>query len=217
MLITHLIFDLDGTLYPHNNGIWDAIASRMEEYMHTFLGFSLQEIPAIRERYYHQYGTTLKGLIENHNIDPYEYLEFVHDIPLNQYLESDIRLQETLEKLNYSKWIFTNADVNHAIRVLTHLGVLTHFEGILGVNSLNFINKPDLEAYKKVLRLMQDPAPQNCVFFDDIPKNLVGAKALGIKTILVGSSVTAPEIDQAVPDIYQIPAAIDEITNQVTS
>ena len=211
MPITHLIFDLDGTLYPHDNGIWEAIADRMDEYMHTFLGFSRDEIPEIREGYYHQYGTTLKGLIVNHQIDPYAYLEFVHDIPLNQYIDTDDLLAESLDQLPFPKWIFTNADVSHAVRVLATLGISDHFEGIMGVNSLDFLNKPDPKSYQAALKILKSPDPENCIFIDDIPKNLVGAKQVGMHTILVGSSNPAPEIDHAVPNIYHLPTAVELI------
>jgi putative hydrolase of the HAD superfamily len=215
MPITHLLFDLDGTLYPQNNGIWEAIAARMEDYMHTYLGFSRAEIPGIREGYYHQYGTTLKGLIVNHNIDPYAYLRYVHDIPLGEYISQDTLLAESLARLDFPKWIFTNADVNHAARVLEKLGVSHFFEGILGVNSLNFVNKPEPGAYQAVLEILNSPAPQNCIFIDDIPKNLIAAKQYGMHTILVGSRDPAPEIDRTVPNAYHLPPAVASITGAV--
>lgn len=211
MPITHLLFDLDGTLYPHDNGIWDAIASRMEEYMHKFLGFSRAEIPKIREGYFHQYGTTLKGLLVNHSIDPYEYLAFVHDIPLDNYLNTDQNLADILRKLPFPKWIFTNADVNHAVRVLQKLGVSDYFEGIIGINSLDFINKPDPIAYQAALNLLDNPDPGTCILIDDIAKNLIAAKRFGIHTILVNSPDQSPEIDQFVPDIYHLRSAVEKI------
>lgn len=214
MSITHLLFDLDGTLYPNNNGIWDAIAARMEDYMHAFLGLPREEIPAIREDYYHQYGTTLKGLLIHHNIDPYQYLNFVHAIPLDDYIGTDPRLRESLQSITLPKWIFTNADTNHAVRVLDKLGVSDQFEGILSIDSLDFLNKPEPVAFEAALQALHNPNPHACVLIDDIPKNLISAKQFGLRTILIGNNGLSPEIDHHIPEIYQITAALDLVLQE---
>ncbi|MFN2145686.1 MAG: pyrimidine 5'-nucleotidase [Anaerolineales bacterium] len=214
MPITHLLFDLDGTLYPHNNGIWDAIASRMEDYMYSFLGLPREEIPSIRENYYHQYGTTLKGLLIHHNIDPYQYLDFVHAIPLDDYIKADQRLRQSLEEISIPRWIFTNADTNHAKRVLDKLGISDQFEGILSIDSLDFLNKPEPVAFQAALKALHDPDPQACILIDDIPKNLISASKFGLHTILVGSTDPAPEINQCIPDIYQIATILDQVIQE---
>ncbi len=216
MSISHLLFDLDGTLYPNNNGIWDAIAARMEDYMHSFLGLPREEIPAIRENYYHQYGTTLKGLLIHHNIDPYQYLDFVHAIPLDDYIKADPRLRQSLQDISIPRWIFTNADTNHALRVLDILGVSDQFEGILSIDSLDFLNKPEPAAFRAALKALHDPDPQACILIDDIPKNLISAFKVGLYTILVGSSDPAPEINQCMPNIYQISNTLELVIQEAS-
>ena len=37
----------------------------------------------IQKNYFHEYNTTLNGMIKNHKIDANEFLEYVHDIDIN--------------------------------------------------------------------------------------------------------------------------------------
>jgi putative hydrolase of the HAD superfamily len=212
MQITTLFFDLDGTLYPNNNGLWDAIATRMNLYMAEKLHFPKEQIPAIREKYFHQYGTTLKGLQINHNVDSLEFLAFVHDVPLEEFIAPDPKLKSLLAALPYSKWIFTNSDQGHASRVLKTLGIADYFEGILDVTRLNYLNKPDPKAFESALEFAGSPRPENSIFFEDIPKNLKPAKTIGFRTVLVGSQPPIPEIDFYIPNIHYLQDALDFFT-----
>ena len=65
MPIEVLFLDLDGTIYPHGNGLWDVIAERMEIYMHQVLDIPEDIIPGMRQAYFKKYGTTLGGLMAN--------------------------------------------------------------------------------------------------------------------------------------------------------
>ncbi len=214
MPITHLFIDLDGTLYPNENGIWEEIARRMESFMLEHLSIPQQEIPEIRQQYYRQYGTTLRGLQANFEIDPHEFLAFVHDVPLSDFLKPDPHLREVLARLPQPKWILTNSDTAHAGRVLNALDVTDLFEGILDITSMGFINKPELAVYQKALEIAGNPHPQNCAFVDDAPQNLVQARHLGMVTILVGSKSANPETDFHIPDIYHLPEVIDQLASE---
>ncbi|MCU0489940.1 MAG: hypothetical protein MUE67_13470 [Anaerolineales bacterium] len=110
-----LLFDLDETLYPATSGLWNAIAQRMEEYMVERLGISLAQVDIIRRTYFEKYGTTLKGLQANYQVDALDFLHYVHDIPLDQVLEPDPALRTLLHSLPQKKWICTNADRGHAL------------------------------------------------------------------------------------------------------
>jgi putative hydrolase of the HAD superfamily len=87
MSYTTLFFDLDDTLYSPKNGLWLAIRERMGEYMAERLGLPRDEIPAIRHLYYTTYGTTLRGLQRHYQVDSDDYLAYVHDLPLERYLQ----------------------------------------------------------------------------------------------------------------------------------
>ena len=99
MSYSTLFFDLDDTLYQRGNGLWDQIRQRMSQYMHERLGLSWEEIPLIRQTYYENYGTTLRGLQQHYQVDAEEYLAYVHDLPLEHYLQPAPELRKLLLSL----------------------------------------------------------------------------------------------------------------------
>ena len=121
MKYTTIFFDLDDTLYPASTGLWHAIKERMNIYMRDRMGFDPAEIPHVREKYFLQYGTTLRGLQANHDIDVQDFLAFVHDLPLSDYIQPNPALCELIAALGTRNLIFTNADAAHARRVLKAL------------------------------------------------------------------------------------------------
>jgi putative hydrolase of the HAD superfamily len=208
MPVTTLLIDLDGTLYPHANGLWEAIGTKMDAYMVNSLNMPADQVPQIREEYFLKYGTTLRGLITHHGVDPVKYLAFVHDVPLENYLAKDERLKTILESLSQPKWILTNSDKAHSQRVLRILEVEDQFEGIIDVTAVNYLNKPDPIVFQIALEIAGGMEPEQCVFIDDIPHNLVPAKSLGMHTILVGAKDPVDHVDIHIPDIYSLPDAI---------
>lgn len=206
-----LFFDLDDTLYPTTSGLWAAIRQRMTDYMHTPLGFSTEEIPTIREHYFKTYGTTLRGLQIHHNVDPDDYLAYVHDLPLEKFLTPDPHLREILISLPQMKWIFTNADANHAKRVLDILGLEGCFNGIIDVRSLDYLCKPEKEAFQRALDLSDAAAPEDCVLFDDSLRNLIPARTIGFTTVLVGSDGNNPGANYSLIKLTDLPQVFPEL------
>lgn len=204
--LRYLIFDLDDTLYPRGSGLMDRISERIGRYLVERLGFSPEEAEALRRRYYAQYGTTLRGLMEEHAIDPEDYLAYVHDVPLEPHIAPNPALDRMLGRLPLTKVIFTNASEEHARRVLERLGVARHFPIILDVRRVDFYNKPDPEAYRRILRHLEAQGPE-CVFVDDSARNLHPARALGMITIQVDGD---PDdgVDFRVPDILSVEPVI---------
>lgn len=188
MPYTTLFIDLDGTLYDNNLGLWQEISVRIDEFMHTRLGISIAEVPQRREDYFRAYGTTLRGLQENYDVDPADYLAFVHDIPLAQYLQPNEALRDMFKRLPQQKWIFTNADQNHAKRVLAALGLDGCFTGIVDVWAMEFVPKPKEAVYQVALNCAGESKARNCVMVDDQPRNLEPAQKLGFCTVLVGNN-----------------------------
>ena len=204
MLYSNLLLDLDGTVYPNGNGIWQAIANRMEQFMLLDVGLEEDEIPTLREEYYRKFGTTLGGLRKHHNIDELDYLRYVHDIPINQYLKADPKLRSILSKLPQKKWIFTNSDKAHSKRVLTALNILDLFDGILDIETFNFMNKPNPVVYKHALKLIGNPPPNECIYIDDSVINLVPAKNMGIITVHIGEPPSYKSADYSITKIQEI-------------
>ncbi|MEW6718611.1 MAG: pyrimidine 5'-nucleotidase [Chloroflexota bacterium] len=211
MRFSTLLFDLDDTLYPSNSGLWQAIRSRIDNYMHNRLGIPWEEIPELRKQYYEGYGTTLRGLQANYGVDGNDYLSFVHDVPLEDYIKPDPKLGALLESLPQSKWIFTNADGRYAERVLDILDVRDYFAGVVDVRAINFTAKPMTEAYNRALELIRESNPGRCVLLDDSPRNLAWARSLGYFTVLVGSVDPHPEVHRNVPQLYDLPEYVPEL------
>lgn len=192
MPITTFFFDLDDTLYPPSTGLWDALKRRMERYLHERLDIPVDEIAPLREKLYTTYGTTLRGLQMTRGIDTQEYLAFVHDVPLTEFIQPDPRVRSMLENLPGRKLIFTNSDCNHANRVLSILGLENVFADIIDINAIAPYCKPQPEAFQIALRRAGNPDPRACVMLDDAPRNLVTAHTLGMGIVCVGAQ-TLPE------------------------
>ena len=183
-----LIFDLDDTLYPPDSGVWQRIGERINLYMHTKINIPLAEVTRIREAYFHEYGTTLRGLQLLHHVDALDYLSFVHDIPLQDYLKPNPTLRTILESLPQRKVIFTNADRAHAERVIATLDLEGIFEQIIDIIAIHPHCKPQPEAFQIALQKLGIVDPSNCVIFEDSPRNLRTARTLGLITVFVGSN-----------------------------
>jgi pyrimidine 5'-nucleotidase len=143
----------------------------MRRYLIERMGFSPDEVDALRHEYFVTYGTTLRGLLINHpeRTDADDYLAFVHDIPLQEYIQPDPSLRVLLQSLPQRRLIFTNSDDQHAQRVLSVLGVRDCFEGIIDIRALEYTCKPVGEAYLRAMALAGETQPARCILFDDSP------------------------------------------------
>ncbi|MBL7164283.1 MAG: pyrimidine 5'-nucleotidase [Anaerolineales bacterium] len=210
MKLHTIFFDLDSTLYPESNGMWQQIRQRIDLYMHERLGLSCEAIPELRHDYFINYGTTLRGLQANFRIDQQDYLDFVHDLPLDVYLKPEHQLRQMLLSIPYQRWIFTNSDLDHTIRVLNKMEIQDCFDGIVDVWSLEPYCKPQREAYQRALELAGAPDPQACAFLDDSIRNLTPAHEAGFFTILVGQNGSHPAVERAIEDIHDLREAVPE-------
>jgi putative hydrolase of the HAD superfamily len=214
MHFSTLFFDLDATLYPPSSGLWEQIRLRIFKYMQEVIGLPEEKIPEIREHYWKTYGTTLEGLRIHYQVKEEDYLNFVHDIPLNDYLDPNPELRELLLSLPQDLWIFTNADHRHAGNVLQVLGINDLFAGIVDLYALNFIVKPNREAYLAALQLAGETDPTRCVLFDDLLQNLLPAKELGFYTSLVGENHQTNAVDIQITSILDIKQKIPQLWSQ---
>lgn len=211
MRFTTLLFDLDDTLYPPASGLWNALRKRMSDYMYECLKLPLEKIPEMRQYYLETYGTTLRGLQHDYNIDADDYLAYVHDLPIEKFIDPDPKLRDLLITLPQQRWIFTNADAAHAQRVLSVLGFQECFQGIIDVHSMNFICKPDPEAYLSALKFTQESNSTKCVIFDDSIRNLITAKKMGFFTVLVGKNENNIAADQTILTLHDLHNSIPEL------
>ena len=215
MPISHLVFDLDDTLYPPGNGLWDEIGERINRFMVEQAGIDPAHVNDIRRRYFLTYGTSLRGLMNDYpNVNPDAYLAFVHEVDHNRYITHNPALDAMLAALPQPKSIFTNADSRHAARVLNCLGVARHFPLIVDIRAMNFENKPRPQAYETLLKMIGASASE-CLLVEDSLRNLRPAKALGFTTLLVGNGHEPdPAIDHHVNNILDTGSLILEVISQ---
>jgi pyrimidine 5'-nucleotidase len=188
MRFTTIFFDLDDTLYPSNAGLWLAIKNRMNDYMHKRMNIPADEIPALREKYYLQYGTTLHGLQKHHQIDVDDYLAYVHDLPLGNYLTPDIGQRSIIASLPTRNLIFTNADIHHAERVLAALNLRDLFSAIVDVNAVAPYCKPMPESFSVAMKVAGETDPTRCVMIDDLKRTTRAATSAGMFSLLFGET-----------------------------
>lgn len=184
-MIRLILFDLDDTLYPRQTGVMDQIRALMLRYMQARLDLSPAEADELRRDYFQAYGTTMRGLQINHQIDPDEFLRHVHDIPLDQYLQPNPELDAVLASIPQEKIVFTNASREHAEEVLGRLGIRRHFSRIIDIRDMDYESKPHALAYRRICELLE-VEPRECLLVEDNVRNLIPAKALGMTTVLVG-------------------------------
>jgi putative hydrolase of the HAD superfamily len=199
-------FDLDETLYPASTGLWQEIRARINLYMQERLGYTPQQIEATREKYFREYGTTLRGLQAHHEVDMDDYLTFVHNVPLEKYLQPDPALQAALAGIQARKFIFTNADCAHAGRVTQVLGLGEVFDGCIDVHVIAPYCKPMPESFQAALVAAGNPDPRRCVLLDDQGRITRAARALGMYTVLVGKDDPGFEADTAIPRLADLKA-----------
>ena len=198
-MIRTILFDLDDTLYPPEAGIMFEIRKRILEFTMTRLDLPMPEADTLRRRYFMEYGTSMRGLQINHQIDPDDFLHFVHDIAVQDLLEPNAELDAMLAGLEQDKVIFTNASREHAERVLEALGVRHHFSRIVDVRDMAYESKPQPSAYQRICDLLGVQA-QECMLVEDNVRNIRPAKAQGMTTALVldGQPASDPPNDPSV-------------------
>ncbi len=206
-MIRYILFDLDNTLYPQSSGLWEAIGDRINLYMMERLGMSPEEVSRKRDAFLAAFGTTLNALRHYYDVDPDEFLAFVHDLPLRNYIEYDADLDRMLERMSPRKVIFTNADAPHARRVLACLRITRHFERIIDIHALEFINKPDRRAYLKALEFIS-ARPEECAIVEDSLVNIRPARSLGMLTVLVRNGSGAVGADHHIHRITELESVL---------
>ncbi|MFO7741240.1 MAG: pyrimidine 5'-nucleotidase [Anaerolineae bacterium] len=212
-----IIFDLDNTLYPPTSGVMAEIGRRIQVWMCDELDLSWEEAAELRRQYLRRYGTTMGGLMAEHDVDVARYLHFVHDIPIEDYLEPNPALAEMLAGIQLRKVVYTNATSEHGRRVLQALGVDEQFERVIGIREVGLRNKLRPEAYERMLALLGAEGGA-CIMVEDSPPNLRPAKVLEMTTILIDAEegkglIGVPErcIDFAVDSVLEVGTVVDRL------
>lgn len=205
------LFDLDNTLYPVQNGLMEVISERINRYIERHLNLPPSLAEGMREAYYGQYGSSIGGLFRHCQIDADEFLDYVHDVPLETYIKPNPRLDWLLTELPGHKYLFTNAPEEYARRTLQILGVERHFAGIFDIRFSDLEGKPAPHVYEKVLAALGRPAGE-CWLVEDSVINLLPARALGCHTVwLTPNGAMQPEyVEYVINDLDELPFLVRE-------
>jgi putative hydrolase of the HAD superfamily len=177
------VFDLDNTLYPPHMRLFDQIEVRMTEWVMAALSVARPEADRLRSHYWQTYGTTLAGLMAEHNVDPAPYLTTVHDIDFS-VLSPDPVLAARIRALPGRRIVFTNACAPYAERVIEARGLTGLFDAIYGVEHAGFRPKPERAAFEAVFAT-DGTRPAEAAMFEDDARNLAAPHAMGMRTVHV--------------------------------
>jgi len=211
--IKYWIFDLDNTLYSGQTKVFSEVDKKMSAYISKKLNVDLIKAKKIQKKYFYESGTTLSGLMKYNNINPHEFLEFVHDIDIS-WLPKDLLLKEELIKIKEKKYIFTNGSHSHVNNITKQLGIEGLFDGTFAITDANFIPKPKKEPYQKIIRKF-NLDPKKSILIEDIAHNLEQAKNLGMKTCWLENDESFAKKDADKPyidyKIKSLPSFLQEI------
>ena len=210
--ITHLVFDLDETLYPPETRLLRVIDQRIERFLQEKLALDAEDVTALRKEYFHKYGTTLRGVRERHGIDPEEYFSYAYLTGVEEYLTPDPLLRGALEEIPLPKVVFSNSPKEHVARVLRVLGIDHCFQEVFDLRFSGYLGKPNTFSYRQLMEAL-DVKAEKCIIFDAKPANLETAKKMGFWTVLVNKKKKGPA-DFWIPDIHRLPAIWREISGE---
>jgi putative hydrolase of the HAD superfamily len=214
---THVIFDLDNTLYPPQRGVVDHVDVLITRFVRERHGHDADTAGALRRRYYTEYGTTLAGLMRHHDVLPDEYLAAVHAIDVDALLEPDPALRAMLLGIPYTRVVFTNGSALHATRVLGRLGVTDCFAEVFGLERVGYVPKPNAAAFEAVLGAL-GAAAASCVLVDDRLGNIQVAARLGMTTVLVDhGQARADAAGLRIASVLELPRVLSAVEDGAPS
>lgn len=203
------VIDLDNTLYAADSGVFDRMDKRMTAFVASELGVDYEEANRLRVKYWKEYGTTLRGMMLHHGMEPEVFLHDVHDIDAHEILDKDESLDIALARLPGRKVIHTNGIREHAERILVTLGIAHHFECIYDIRFNNYIPKPSLETLARLIE-QEGCTPHRTLVVDDMAANLAIARELGCKTVWITQEKETGRWDYHMPSFHHLPDQLSQ-------
>ncbi len=179
--IKNILFDCDGVLYQDLESVFGQVSKRMTNYISNKLNLDIKKAKELQTNYFHKYNTSLNGLMIHHNIEPKDFLKYVHDIDLT-FMNKDLVLKEELKNINLKKFVFTNGSKEHVKNIIKHLGIEDQFNGIFDIVDAEFHPKPEPKAFDLMVNKFNID-PKETLYIEDIAKNLSIAKIRGSTTV----------------------------------
>lgn len=192
--IDHWVFDLDNTLYPARCNLFAQVDVRITDFIASALDLDKVAARIKQKDYYLRYGTSLRGMMIDHGMEPAAFLDYVHDIDVTPVAPSPL-LACALRALPGRKLIYTNGSVRHAENILTRLGIADQFDGIFDIVAADYVPKPDPTPYATMVRRFA-LNPARSAMVEDLHRNLGPAADLGMTTVWVRteSEMSRPEL-----------------------
>ncbi len=206
------VFDLDNTIYPARFNLFDQVDALIGAFIANLLDLDPVAARRIQKQYFRDHGTTLSGLMQNHDVDPHEFLDFVHDIDV-ACIPPDPLLNQNLQRLPGRKLIFTNGSTGHAENVLDRLGLARCFDGIFDIEAAAYVPKPEAAAYRNLIERFRIE-PHKAVMVEDLARNLAPAAALGMTTVWVRTDNAWAADGSAQDYVHHV---IDDVADWITS
>jgi putative hydrolase of the HAD superfamily len=207
------VFDLDNTLYPPDSALWPQIDDRITAYVMDLYGLDGLASRALQKHFYQTYGTTLKALMEESNVDPDAFMHFVHDIDRSS-LVHDLPLHRAITSLPGRKFILTNGSRKHAEDTARALGLLDAFEDIFDIKAAGFVPKPERRAYDDFFA-RHNVEPTRAAMFEDLVKNLKAPHDVGMKTVLIVPRSGTTDLRDAWEQTQAHPPFVEFVTDDL--
>jgi putative hydrolase of the HAD superfamily len=208
------VFDLDNTLYPHHLNLWQQVDERIRDFIANFLKVTPDEAFRVQKDYYRRYGTSMRGLMEEHGLNPDEFLDVVHQID-HSPLTPNPALGAAIARLSGRKLILTNGTRRHAEAVMSRLQIAEHFDDVFDIAAAELEPKPRPAVYERFL-VRHDVDPRKAAIFEDLSRNLEVPHALGMTTVLVvpeaASVVSREDWELAGRDAAHVDHVTDDLT-----
>ncbi|MEQ8665214.1 MAG: pyrimidine 5'-nucleotidase [Rhodospirillales bacterium] len=182
------IFDLDNTLYPAACGLFRQVERNMTRFIMDRLTLAYEDAYAIQKTYFREHGTTMRGLMHHHAVDPADFLSYVHNIDLSP-IPSNPDLDGLLSRLPGRKIIFTNGSTGHADNITRYMGIDHHFDAVFDIVAADYVPKPELIVYEQLIE-SHAIDPSTTVMVEDMAKNLAPAAAIGMTTVWIETDTT---------------------------
>jgi putative hydrolase of the HAD superfamily len=200
------LFDLDNTLHNATPHIFPHINQAMTDYVGKALQIPPEKASQIRVDYWHRYGATLTGMMRNHGTPPRHFLWHTHQFPqLENMLVVERGLAGMLRQLPGRKIIFSNSPSHYAQAVLAAMRIRRYFAAVYSIEQLRYRPKPQLQGFRHLLR-KEGLRPSSCIMVEDSAANLRTARQLGMKTVLVSTSLNAPDwVDLRLQSVLDLP------------
>jgi pyrimidine 5'-nucleotidase len=148
-------------------------------------------------------------LQKHHNIDTGDFLAYVHDLPLGDYLTPNPLQRAIIASLPTRNLVFTNADIPHAQRVLTALNLNDLFPAIVDVNTVAPYCKPMRESFEIAMKIAGESDPARCVMIDDLARTTRAAREAGMFSILYHDEWTTGDADTHFTDWNELTGILE--------